>query len=88
MLTQHDVNEIIFQFLVQNHFHFREATRKFKKQKEQLLAQEDESFHQEIKEQYRDLVKQMVIDEISKQYAFPVESVIIALEGFNVDAYV
>jgi len=88
MLTQHDVNEIIFQFLIQNHFHFREVTQPFKAQKEKLLSQEDEAFHEEIKEQYRELVKQMVVDEISKQYAFPVESVMITLEGFNVDAYV
>ncbi len=88
MLTQHDVDEIIFQFLLQNHFHFVQATAKFKEQKELLLAKEDPCFHEEIEEQYRDLVKNMVRDEITKQFAFSTESVMITLEGFNVDAYV
>ena len=88
MLTQHDVNEIVFQFLIQNHFHFREKSNKFREQKEALLKKEDLVFHEEIKEQFRVLVKAMVLDEITKQFAIPVESVLIALEGFNVDAYV
>lgn len=88
LLNQHDVNEIVFQFLVQNHFHFKEKTAPFRKQKEALLTKEDSSFHEEINQQYRDLVKQMVLDEITKQFALPIESVIITLEGFNVDAYV
>ena len=88
MLTQPDVDELVFQFLVQNHFHFKQMTAKFKEQKETLLAKEDPCFHGEIKNQYRDLVKQMVKDEFTKQYAIPVENVMITLEGFNVDAYV
>lgn len=88
MLTQPDVDELVFQFLVQNHFHFKQMTTKFKEQKEALLAKEDPCFHDEIKDQYRDLVKQMVRDEFTKQFAIPVENVMITLEGFNVDAYV
>ena len=88
MLTQDDVNEIIFQFLMQNHFHFKESTQRHREQKEILLLNEDPVFHEEIKEQYRDVVKQMLVDEITKQFAIPVENVMITLEGFNVDAYV
>lgn len=88
MLTQRDVDELVFQFLIQNHFHFKQASVVYKQQKEALLAKEDPCFHEEIKEQYRDLVKQLVKDEFTKQYAIPVDSVMITLEGFNVDAYV
>lgn len=88
MLTQQDVDEIIFHFLLQNHFHFKQATSKYKEQKQALLAKEDQCFHQEIEQQYKDLVKQMIKDEITKQFAIPVENVMITLEGFNVDAYV
>jgi len=88
VLTQHDVNEVIFQFLMQNHFHFKEATRKYREQKENLLLTEDPSFHDEIEKQYEDIVKQLLVDEVTKQFAFPVESVIISLEGVNISAYV
>ena len=88
MLTQHDVDELVFQFLIQNHFHFKEATSVYRQQKNALLAREDPCLHEEIKEQYRELVRQMVKDEFTKQFAVPVDNVMITLEGFNVDAYV
>lgn len=88
MLTQPDIDELVFQFLIQNHFHFKQVTVKFKEQKEALLAKEDPCFHEEIKEQYRELVKQMIRDEFTKQFAVPVDNVMITLEGLNVDAYV
>lgn len=87
-MNQHEINETIFHFLIQHHFKFKEDTRKYKEQKEALLKSEDPVFHEEINEQYRDLVHEMMVDEISKQFAFPVENVIIALEGVNLDAYV
>jgi len=87
-MLQDDVNEIVFQFLVQNHFHFKEKTKTLKEKKEQLLKSEDPVFHEEIEEQYRGIVKQMLVDDITQQFAIPTESVIITLEGFNVDAYV
>lgn len=88
MLTQPDIDELVFQFLIQNHFHFKQVTSKFKEQKEVLLAKEDPCFHEEIKEQYRGLVKQIIRDEFTKQFAVPVDNVMITLEGLNVDAYV
>lgn len=87
MPTQDEVNEVVYQYLIQNHFYFLEATKEYKKKKETLLKIEDPVFSDEIKEQYRDLVRQMLVDAITRQFAFPAENVIISLEGVNVDAY-
>ena len=88
MVNQSEVDYVVFQYLVHNQFHFKEAAKVYKERKDELLGKTDSCFHEELVLQYHDLVRQMLLDAITKQFALPSENVMIILEKLNVDEYV
>lgn len=86
--TQEEVNQVVVHFLILNQFHFKEASAVYKARRAEVMEQSDPCFHDEIDEQYRDMVKSMLLDAITKQFGFTTESVLIMLESLNIDEYV
>ena len=79
--------EIIIHAIIHNQEHFKNSTKEFTKQMNDLLTKEKNEFHHDIVEQYKGLVKGVIGDELTKRLAIPIEEVLIVLEDINLLEY-
>lgn len=87
MSKKEGLTESIFMYLLYNQGHFKKEFEPFEKQRDHLLRLEDSSFHEEINNQYTDLIKQSIVDGITRDLAISTEDAIIVIEALNLNEY-
>ena len=80
-------NSMIIQYLTHNQEYVKKIVEPFTQQKNYLLEKEDESLKDEINSQYKEIIKRMIVEEITKKLAIPAEDVIIIIENINLEIY-
>lgn len=85
-MTQPDLNNV-YLILIHNQEHFKQKTKEYKKQRDELLKQQDVSFHDEIHKQYKEVCKWVIVKEICEATGKSNEEVLIVVEQLNMDEY-
>ncbi len=80
-------NDLIKDYLINNKEHLMKLTQPMRYIKSNLLKKYPEVFSDYIKEQYFELTKSIIIQDITKALAVSTEDVILVLEEINVEEY-
>jgi len=88
--NQSMIEEAIFLYLIHNQWKLKELIKPLREQKENLFNQDSEyvrTFKDDINKQYDDLVRKVLIEEISKELTLPVDCVIMTIENLNLESF-
>lgn len=77
----------IIAYLMAAQFHLKDQLKDYSNQYKELLKSEDSVFHDDIKEQYIGILKNKIVEEVSKNMALPADEIYAVTEGLDILAY-
>jgi hypothetical protein len=87
MQQETETAELVYYYLVLNHLKYKEKFKVALSLKIALLNTEDGVFHDEVKNQFSELVKKQMSDDISRELGLNPEQAYVALESVDVHEY-
>lgn len=80
-------DSLIQDYLVANKEHLKLSCSSLETTKNSLLNKHPEAFTDFIKEQYHNMIRNIIVNEVTKALAIPAEDVILVLDSINVEEY-
>jgi hypothetical protein len=77
----------VFNFIFANQGKMKEAVKFLTEQRDNLLQREDRVFHDDIKLQYIDLARKVIMIEIAKGVTVPADIILEIVEALDVEKY-
>lgn len=77
------INEAILLYILHNFEHLKELIKPMNDAKELLLSSENIYFKDDIRKEFIDNIKKIIVDEITIALAIPAENVYTFLDDFN-----
>jgi hypothetical protein len=82
-----DIKNQIVSALIHNQHFFKDITQEYKLKQDQLLASENESFHNDVKDQYKAICCSLIAGHLSAKMGVPMEPILEVLEDINIVEY-
>ena len=79
--------QLIMGDLIHNFEIYRNLVEPLKEQLKTLLEKEDSLLHDEIKKQYKEMVKSIFLEEITKRLQVTTEEAMGVIEDLNIEEY-
>lgn len=77
----------IIAYLIHSQDHVKNLIHPYRKQKKDLLKLEDRVFHKDVEDQFKDLVKWIIIRDIVSNAQVTTEDALLIVEEMNIEEY-